>query len=58
MGFGQRTSVSRQESEELEIVDEKTRTLLTIVRRALIMILGAVEDYLEIERSITPRAKR
>lgn len=28
------------------------------VRQALIMILGALEDYLELERSITPRRKR
>ena len=38
--------------------DEKLAVLLTIVRRALIMILGALEDYLDIQRSIVPRKKR
>jgi len=38
--------------------NDKMHDLLTIVRRALIMILGAIEDYLEMERSITPRRKR
>jgi len=58
MGCGQGTGFPRQESETMAIVDEKTYHLLTIVRRALIMILGALEDYLQMERSITPRTKR
>lgn len=34
------------------------RALLMTIRQALIMILGAIEDYLNIERSIIPRNKR
>ena len=34
------------------------RVLLMAIRQALIMILGAIEDYLQIERSIIPRRKR
>lgn len=37
---------------------QSTRVLLLTVRQALIMILGALEDYLGMERSITPRRKR
>ena len=36
----------------------KERTLGMALRQALIMVLGALEDYLEIERSIQPRRKR
>jgi len=39
-------------------VDTRTRTMLMSVRQALIMILGALEDYLDLERSIVPRKKR
>lgn len=35
-----------------------TRTFLMTVRQALIMILGALEDYLGLERSIVPRHRR
>jgi len=40
------------------IIDARTRSLLMTVRQILIMALGAVEDYLEINRSITPRHER
>jgi hypothetical protein len=36
----------------------RERTLLMTIRQALIMILGALEDYLGEERSIIPRRKR
>jgi len=36
----------------------KARALLMTLRQALIMVLGAIEDYLGIERSIVPRRKR
>ncbi len=39
-------------------VDEPTRALLMTVRQALIMVIGGVEDYLGLERSIIPRRKR
>lgn len=34
------------------------RTLLMSLRQALIIALGALEDYLKMERSIVPRRKR
>jgi len=40
------------------IVDARTVALLMVLRRCLIMALGAVEDYLGEERSIVPRRKR
>lgn len=39
-------------------IEPRSRALLMTCRQCLIMILGAVEDYLELERSITPRRKR
>ena len=36
----------------------KERILLMAIRQALIIALGAIEDYLEMERSIVPRHKR
>ena len=38
--------------------DVKERILWMALRQALIIILGAIEDYLEMERSIVPRRKR
>lgn len=43
---------------ERRIIENRTRVLLMAVRQGLIIILGGIEDYLEIERSITPRHKR
>ena len=40
------------------VVGERFRIFLMAVRQALIIMLGALEDYLEIERSIVPRRKR
>jgi len=37
---------------------QETRALLICIRQALIMVLGALEDYLELPRSITPKHKR
>lgn len=34
------------------------RTLLLALRQALIIALGAIEDYLGMERSIVPKHKR
>jgi len=34
------------------------KILLMAIRQTLIMMLGAIEDYLGMERSITPRRKR
>ena len=36
----------------------ETRSFWMTVRQALIMILGALEDYLDLERSIIPRRKK
>lgn len=40
------------------MTEPKTRTLLMSFRQAIIIILGALEDYLEMRRSIVPRRKR
>lgn len=37
---------------------DRVRVLLMSLRQALIIALGALEDYLEMERSIVPRRKR
>ena len=39
-------------------VDDKTRVLLYAIRQALLMLLGALEDFMEIERSVIPKHKR
>lgn len=44
--------------EHATLQPDKHRALLLIVRQCLIMLLGALEDYLELERSIVPRHKR
>jgi len=50
--------ISLQNSAENVTVDQRQRALWFAVRQALIIILGAIEDYLGIERSIVPRHKR
>ena len=40
------------------ILDDRTRVLLMALRQALIIALGALEDYLGLQRSIVPRRKR
>ena len=39
-------------------MSDRERTLLMAVRQALIIVLGAIEDYLGLARSIVPRRKR
>jgi hypothetical protein len=39
-------------------IHPKTRVLLLAVRQALIIALGALEDYLSVDRSIVPKHKR
>lgn len=39
-------------------LDPHTRTLLLALRQALLIALGALEDYLGLERSVTPKHKR
>jgi hypothetical protein len=39
-------------------MNPELRTLLMAIRQALIIALGALEDFLQIERSIVPRRKR
>jgi hypothetical protein len=46
------------ESERMNDIDSRQRTLLMAIRQALIIMIGALEDYLGIERSITPRHRR
>lgn len=40
------------------MIADRQRILLLSIRQALIMMLGAIEDYLDMERSIVPRDKR
>lgn len=40
------------------IITPQQRRLLMTVRQALIMMLGALEEYLGLERSITPKSDR
>lgn len=42
----------------VEDTSERHRALLVSRRQALIIELGAIEDYLGMERSIIPRRKR
>jgi len=35
--------------------DTKQRVLLLSIRQALLIILGAIEDYLGMERSVIPK---
>jgi hypothetical protein len=41
-----------------ESIDTRQRVLLMAIRQALIMALGALEDYLGLDRSIVPRHRR
>lgn len=43
---------------EKRIVGDNFRIFLMAFRQSLIILLGALEDYLEIPRSIIPRRKR
>jgi len=43
---------------EKQIIGDRFKILLMSIRQCLIMLLGSLEDYLEIERSIIPRRKR
>ena len=38
--------------------DVKTKALLLSVRQAIIIVLGAIEDYLSMERSIVPKHRK
>jgi len=50
------TGTSRSEGDTL--MNPELRKLLMTMRQALIIALGALEDYLNLERSIIPRRKR
>ena len=39
-------------------LNDRTRRLLMAIRQSLIIAIGAIEDYLELARSIVPRRKR
>lgn len=39
-------------------MSERQRALLLALRQALIIALGAIEDYLGMERSIIPKHRR
>ena len=44
--------------EPKEPINLKMYTLLMCIRQAIIMVLGGIEDFLEMERSIVPKRKR
>jgi len=48
------TTIGRQS----EHAEDRTRVLLLAVRQALIMVLGALETYLDLPRSIEPKHRR
>lgn len=43
---------------EADTIHPRTRVLLLALRQALLIALGALEDYLGCERSVTPKHKR
>jgi hypothetical protein len=43
---------------EVKQVEPRTRTLLLAIRQALLIALGALEDYLCVPRSVTPKHLR
>lgn len=49
---------SLQPTPEFDRLDERTKAYLYAKRQALIIELGAIEDLLNLERSIVPRHKR
>jgi hypothetical protein len=40
------------------MIGDRFRIFLMAVRQSLIILIGALEEYLEIDRSIIPRHKR
>jgi len=40
------------------MIKERERILWVAIRQALLLVLGAIEDYLGMERSIIPKHKR
>lgn len=50
--------MQKQIHAECAITDPRTRVLLMAVREALLMVLGALEDYLCIQRTKEPNHKR
>jgi hypothetical protein len=43
---------------EKHIVGDRFKILLMALRQSLLIFLGALEEYLEIPRSVVPRRKR
>ena len=48
----------RQPTISPDTIDTRQRVFLMAIRQALIMALGALEDYLGLDRSIVPRHRR
>lgn len=42
----------------MDEISPKLRVFLMVIRQAVIIVLGALEDFLGLERSITPKHKR
>ncbi len=45
-------------SNDTNSLHPKQRVLLLAFRQSLLMMLGAIEDYLGVERSVCPKHKR
>jgi hypothetical protein len=44
--------------DQLGSYDAKIRRLLIAVRQALLIMIGGIEDYLGLERSVVPKRKK
>ena len=47
-----------QSAEKGYNVDKRTRAFWLSVRQALLILLGALEDYLEMPRSVVPKHRK
>jgi hypothetical protein len=52
------SSEFRDIDESPKPMDTRTHVLLMAVRQALLIALGALEDYLRLDRSVTPKHLR
>lgn len=58
VGQGAQAETTLNNSVNCGTIDVRTHALLLALRQCLIMALGAVEDYMGMERSIVPKHRR
>ncbi len=51
-------TISADSIESTDSIDARQRVFLMAIRQALIIALGALEDFLGLDRSIVPRHRR